>query len=481
MYKVKLMNKISSVGLDYFNEDYEYGETLENEDAILLRSASLHEYEFTKNVKAIARAGAGVNNIPVEKCSEKGIVVFNTPGANANAVKELVLCALFLSSRKIVESIEWVNTLKDDENVGKTAEKGKSNFVGPEIEGKKLGVIGLGAIGVLVANAANKLGMAVYGYDPFMSVNSAWALSKHVRQAKDMDEIFKTCDYITVHVPSTKDTKGMLNKEKFALMKDGARLLNFARGDLVVNEDLLEAVESGKLSKYITDFASQELIGKDNIDKLKNATVAVFGCGGVGSYAVEALARAGIGNFVLVDKDVVDVTNINRQLVADFSTIGMDKVEVEKERILKVNPDANVEIHKEFYCEENKEKLIRENYTYIVDAIDSVSSKLSLIITAHEKNVKIISAMGMGNKLDPTQIEVSDISKTSVCPLAKTIRKQLRAKGINHSKVVYSRELPNRFDKSEEYRRTTASISFVPSVCGLIIASQIVRDLIDEF
>ena len=195
----------------------------------------------------------------------KGIVVFNTPGANANAVKELVLCALFLSSRKIVESIEWVNTLKDDENVGKTAEKGKSNFVGPEIEGKKLGVIGLGAIGVLVANAANKLGMEVYGYDPFMSVNSAWALSKHVRQAKDMDEIFKTCDYITVHVPSTKDTKGMLNKEKFALMKDGARLLNFARGDLVVNEDLLEAVESGKLSKYITDFASQELIGKDNI------------------------------------------------------------------------------------------------------------------------------------------------------------------------------------------------------------------------
>lgn len=265
MYKVKLMNKISSEGLDYFNEDYEYGETLENEDAILLRSASLHEYEFTNNVKAIARAGAGVNNIPVEKCSEKGIVVFNTPGANANAVKELVLCALFLSSRKIVESIEWVNTLKDDENIGKTAEKGKSNFVGPEIEGKRLGVIGLGAIGVLVANAANKLGMEVYGYDPFMSVNSAWALSKHVRKAKDVDEIFKTCDYITVHVPSTKDTKGMLNKEKFALMKDGARLLNFARGDLVVNEDLLEAVETGKLSKYITDFAAQEFIGKDNI------------------------------------------------------------------------------------------------------------------------------------------------------------------------------------------------------------------------
>ena len=223
------------------------------------------------------------------------------------------------------------------------------------------------------------------------------------------------------------------------------------------------------------------LIGKDNIDKLKNATVAVFGCGGVGSYVVEALARAGIGNFVLVDKDVVDVTNINRQLVADFSTIGRDKVEVEKERILRVNPDAKVEIYKEFYCEENKDKLIREDYTYIVDAIDSVSSKLSLIITAHEKNVKIISAMGMGNKLDPTQIEISDIRQTSVCPLAKTIRKQLRANRINHLNVVYSRELPNRFDKSEEHRRTTASISFVPSVGGLIIASQIVRDLIDEF
>ena len=223
------------------------------------------------------------------------------------------------------------------------------------------------------------------------------------------------------------------------------------------------------------------LIGKDNIEKLKNATVAVFGCGDVGSYTVEALARAGMGNFVLVDKDVVDVTNINRQLVADFSTIGRDKVEVEKERILRVNPDAKVEIYKEFYCEENKDKLIREDYTYIVDAIDSVSSKLSLIITAHEKNVKIISAMGMGNKLDPTQIEVSDISETSVCPLAKTIRKQLRANRINHLKVVYSRELPNRFDKSEEHRRTTASISFVPSVGGLIIASQIVRDSIDEF
>ena len=220
------------------------------------------------------------------------------------------------------------------------------------------------------------------------------------------------------------------------------------------------------------------LIGANNIKKLKNSTVAVFGCGGVGSYAVEALARAGIGNFVLVDKDTVDVTNINRQLIADTTTVGKDKVEVEKERILKINPSAKVEIHKEFYCEEHSDELIKENYTYIVDAIDSVSSKLSLIKQAHDKGIKIISAMGMGNKLNPTMIEVVDISKTSVCPLAKVIRKKLKESGIYHTKVVYSKENPTRFDNSEENRKTTASISFVPSVCGLIIASEIVKDII---
>lgn len=261
MYKVKLMNKISSVGLDYFNEDYQYGETLENEDAILLRSASLHEYEFSNDVKAIARAGAGVNNIPVDKCSEKGIVVFNTPGANANAVKELVLCALFLSSRKIVESIEWVNTLKDDENVAKTAEKGKSNFVGPEIEGKKLGVIGLGAIGVLVANAANKLGMEVYGYDPYVSVDSAWRLSRNIHHAKTADEIYKECDYITVHVPALEDTKGMINKDAISLMKKGVVILNFARDVLVNQEDIVDALVSEKVRCYVTDFPTKEIVG----------------------------------------------------------------------------------------------------------------------------------------------------------------------------------------------------------------------------
>ena len=213
MYNIKLLNKISKVGLDGFDENYAYSEEMTNEDAILVRSASLHEYDFGENLKAIARAGAGVNNIPLDDCSEKGIVVFNTPGANANAVKELVLCGLFLSSRKIVESIRWIDGLKDDQDIAKTAEKGKSNFVGPEIEGKTLGVIGLGAIGVNVANAAIKLGMKVKGYDPYIGVNAAWALSKHARHAASLEEIYQECDYITIHVPSTKETKGFMNKK----------------------------------------------------------------------------------------------------------------------------------------------------------------------------------------------------------------------------------------------------------------------------
>ena len=265
MYKIKLVNKISKVGLDKFNDQYEISEDMVNEDAIMLRSASLHEYEFGPNVKAIARAGAGVNNIPVEACSEKGIVVFNTPGANANAVKELVLCGLFLASRKVVEGINWVASQGDNLEVAKTAEKQKSQYVGPEIDGKKLGIIGLGAIGVAVANAATKLGMEVLGYDPYLSVNAAWGMSKWVKNAETLDVIFKECDYISIHVPSNKDTKGFMNQEAFGKMKDGVRILNFARGDLVDNKDLLAAIESGKIGKYISDFAAPELIGKENI------------------------------------------------------------------------------------------------------------------------------------------------------------------------------------------------------------------------
>lgn len=220
---------------------------------------------------------------------------------------------------------------------------------------------------------------------------------------------------------------------------------------------------------------TEYLIGKDNLNKLNKAHIAVFGCGGVGSYAIEALARSGIGNLTLIDNDVVDITNINRQLIADTTTVGMPKVDVEKERLLKINPNLNITIYQEFYDATNSDKILNSTFDYIIDAIDSVSSKLYLIEEAYKKNIPIISSMGTGNKLDPTKFEVSDISKTSVCPLAKVIRKELRNRNINHLKIVYSKEEPVRFDASD--KKTPASIAFVPSVAGLILASEVVKDL----
>ncbi len=266
MFHIKCLNKISEVGTGRFDENYCCGESVENPDAVLVRSASMHEMELPKSLFAIARAGAGVNNIPLEKCSEQGIVVFNTPGANANAVKELVLAGLLLSSRKVVPAIEWAKTLKGKgDEVSKLVEKGKSAFVGPEISGKTLGVIGLGAIGILVANAAKSLGMEVYGYDPYLSVDAAWGLSRSIKHARTLDEIYAACDYITVHVPLTPDTKGMINAESIAKMKDSVRVLNFARGDLVVSADVLAAVQSGKVGAYVTDFPSDDLIDVDGV------------------------------------------------------------------------------------------------------------------------------------------------------------------------------------------------------------------------
>lgn len=266
MYNILTLNKISENGLKNFPETYTYSSEASNPDAILVRSASMHEMEFDANTKAIARAGAGVNNIPLDRCSEKGIVVFNTPGANANAVKELVLCAMLMSSRKIVSALDWVKTLKGNgAEVSKMVEKGKSAFAGPEIKGKKLGVIGLGAIGVLVANAADALGMEVYGYDPFLSVDAAWALSRTIHHAASQDEIFKNCDYITLHVPLTPDTKEVICKKNIDMMKDNVRIMNFARGDLVNNADILEALNNSKVAAYATDFASDELIGAPGV------------------------------------------------------------------------------------------------------------------------------------------------------------------------------------------------------------------------
>lgn len=263
MYKVKLLNKISNEGLKLFNNHYETMMDDSDEDIILVRSAPLHDYNFNNHTLAIARAGAGVNNIPLDKVTNEGIVVFNTPGANANAVKELTLCGLFLGSRKVIEGHEWINDQTGD--VAKIAEKGKNQFVGPEIDGKKLGVFGLGAIGVNVANAAIKLGMDVYGYDPYMSVTSAWQMSKWVKNSQSVDNLFSESDYITLHAPSTKETKGIINKDSISKMKDGVVILNFARGDLVVSEDIVEAVQSGKVAKYITDFADECLLNKHNI------------------------------------------------------------------------------------------------------------------------------------------------------------------------------------------------------------------------
>lgn len=266
MYKILTLNKISENGLKKFPETYTYSSEEANPDAILVRSASMHEMEFDANTKAIARAGAGVNNIPLDRCSEKGIVVFNTPGANANAVKELVLCAMLMSSRKIVSALDWVKTLKGNgAEVSKMVEKGKSAFAGPEIKGKKLGVIGLGAIGVLVANAADALGMEVYGYDPYLSVDAAWSLSRTIHHAASQDEIFKNCDYITLHVPLTPDTKEVICKKNIDMMKDNVRIMNFARGDLVNNADILEALNNSKVAAYATDFASDELIGAPGV------------------------------------------------------------------------------------------------------------------------------------------------------------------------------------------------------------------------
>lgn len=266
MYNIKTLNKISPVGLSKFDTTkYTYGDDIENPDAIMVRSAAMHDMEMPESLLAIARAGAGVNNIPIDKCAAQGIVVFNTPGANANAVKELVICGMLLSSRKITKAIEWCKTIKNDENVGKSVEKGKSAFAGPEIKGKTLAVIGLGAIGRLVANAAVALGMDVVGYDPFLSEEAAEMLDKHVRVINDLDKIFPVADYITVHVPLTPDTKEMIREENIAKMKDSVRVINLARGDLANVPDIISALEEGRMAAYVTDFPTAELIGMDGV------------------------------------------------------------------------------------------------------------------------------------------------------------------------------------------------------------------------
>ena len=261
MYKYHCLNPISQVGLNQLTEEYTPVNEAKEADAILVRSAVMHEMEFSKDLKAVARAGAGVNNIPLERCAEEGIVVFNTPGANANGVKELVLAGMLLASRDIIGGIGWVQENEEDGNIAKDAEKAKKAFAGCELEGKKHGVIGLGAIGVLVANAATHLGMDVYGYDPYVSVDSAWRLSRSIHHAKTVDELYSDCDYITIHVPALDSTKGMIDKHAISLMKDGVVILNFARNILVDEEAMVDALVSGHVKHYVTDFPTPTVTG----------------------------------------------------------------------------------------------------------------------------------------------------------------------------------------------------------------------------
>lgn len=266
MYNIQTLNKISTYGTDNFNKaKYAISDTCENPDAIMVRSAAMHDMAFGSNLLAIARAGAGVNNIPVDKCAADGICVFNTPGANANAVKELVIAGLLISSRKVPEAMNWAQTLKGNgAEVGKMVEKGKSQFAGPEILGKTLGVIGLGAIGVLVANAAIALGMKVVGFDPYLSVKAALGLDPQVKAVADVKELYAASDYVTIHVPFNADTKGTINAETIGMMKDGVRVLNFARGELVDNAAMIAALENGKVAAYVVDFPSDEILGVKN-------------------------------------------------------------------------------------------------------------------------------------------------------------------------------------------------------------------------
>lgn len=263
MFKYHCLNPISQVGLEKFSGQYEKTENIEEADGILVRSAAMHDMELPENLLAIARAGAGVNNIPLDKCAEKGIVVFNTPGANANGVKELVIAGMLLASRDVAGGIEWVKANVADENIAKDAEKAKKNFAGTEIQGKKLGIIGLGAIGVKVANVAKHLGMEVYGYDPYVSVDAAWNLSRDVKHVLHVEEIYAECDIITIHVPLMDATKGMIGKEALDQMKEGVILLNFARDLLVDEKAVLESIKAGKVRKYVSDFPNPTTAGQE--------------------------------------------------------------------------------------------------------------------------------------------------------------------------------------------------------------------------
>ena len=368
MYQVKLINKISQAGLARLGEGFAIGE--ENPDAILVRSADMLEYQFNDNLTAIARAGAGYNNIPVDRCSEAGICVFNTPGANANAVRELAVCALFLASRRVTEAAAWCQTLAGDADAPAKVEKAKSQFAGPEIAGKTLGVLGLGKIGVLVANAAVDLGMEVLGYDPFLSVDSAWGLARRVKKAASYEEIYRSCDYITIHVPLNPDTKGMINAEAIAQMKDGVRIINLARGGLVNHADLLPALESGHVARYVTDFPDGEIIGVPNIVALPHLGASTpeseENCAAMAAEQVAAYLREGtIRNSVNLPNFDAERAGLCRIAVINRNTPNM------LGQITSLFASENINIEHMF----NRAK---KDYAYTVIDTDTEPSEASL-------------------------------------------------------------------------------------------------------
>lgn len=368
MYNIQTLNKIAACGTDLMDKSkYKVGEDIANPCAILVRSASMHEMELGSDLLAIARAGAGTNNIPIDKCSEKGIVVFNTPGANANAVKELVITALLLCSRKIPAAIDWAKTLKGKgDEVGKLVEKGKSQFAGPEIKGKKLGVIGLGAIGALVANAAVDLGMEVYGADPYLSVMGALHLSTKIKYVKSNKEIFENCDYITIHVPATADTKGMINAEGIASMKKNVRILNFARGELVDDKAIIDALATGGMAAYVTDFPTDALIGVEGVIALPHLgastpesedNCAVMACKELMDYIEN-------GNIT----NSVNLPNVSMAMAGDAKVCIIHKnVEGLISKISAVTAEAKVNI-------ENMESKSKKNIAYtVLDIVGNAS------------------------------------------------------------------------------------------------------------
>lgn len=383
MYNILTLNKIAACGTDAFDKAaYTISENCENPDAIMVRSAAMHDMQFGSNLLAIARAGAGVNNIPVERCAEEGIVVFNTPGANANAVKELVIAGLLMSSRKITDAVAWASTLKGNgDEVGKMVEKGKANYAGPEIMGKTLGVIGMGAIGVLVANAAMSLGMKVIGYDPFLSVKAALSMKPGIRTVTDIKELYADSDYITIHVPYNADTKGTINEETIAMMKDGVRILNFARGELVDSAAITAALESGKVASYIVDFPSDEMIGVKN-------TVCIPHLGASTPESEDNCAVMASAELI----EYIESGNIRNSVNfpnAEMNTVGT-KVCVLHRNVPAVISEITAVLGAVHINIENMITASKKNYAYsIIDAIGDISDDIVSKLSAVENVLRV--------------------------------------------------------------------------------------------